>query len=498
MNAERKTLTPARILGWLGLYFLLHALARVWLSPTLQTDEAEQLIMTQEWRWGYGSQGPLYTWLQAAVFALLGNSVAALALLKNTLLLATYSFMLLTARRVLRRDDHAALAAATLLFIPHLAWESQRDQTHLVLATTLAAGTLYLWVRLAQHRRTGDYLLLGGVAALGILAKYNFILALLGWSLAALVEPKNRAVLLDRRILLSLVTVLVVLAPNLAWAVNHPELLLSQSHKFELTSSDGTQPRWIFGLRDLLMALVEYSPVPLLYGVCLWRAPRTREPDVANAGLARWLGCSMLLALGACAVIIMLFGAGNLRSRWLQPVLLPLPLYMAYLGRERLTPARMRWLLGMVAVVAVTVFTLINGTVLGAHWLRRGHHLNVRFDVLAAALRQQGFEGGVILSDDRFTAGNLRKLFPHSVALVPTLDFFARPTHAATLVAWNATKSSQASSELTNFVARFLGAWPTNAPRLLEAVGRHGDPRLYRLGFILLPALETPQQSPRH
>lgn len=476
------------MLTCLGLYFLLHALARVWLSPSLQTDEAEQVILTQEWRWGYGSQGPLYTWLQAAVFALLGTSVAALALLKNALLFGTYGLTFLSAREVLRRGDQAALAAAALLFIPHLAWESQRDQTHLVLASLLAAGTWLVFLRLAQARSAEAYVLLGLVAALGILAKYNFLVFLAGLVTAALVRRESRVALRDWRVLLSVATLLAVLAPHLVWAASHPDLLLSQTHKFDLTPARGALPRWVFGLRDLLVALLEYTTVPAIFFVCLGRAPRTSEPDVAVGSLARLLGRTMLLAVALCAVTVVVLGVGNLRSRWLQPLLLALPVVAVYAGRTRLSLARMRLLFAVAALVAVTVFTVIVGTAVGAHWLRRSHHLNVRFDLFAEQLRRQGFPGGVILSDDRFFAGNLRKTFPGTIALAPTLDYFARPTRSDTLIVWNATKAPGASSELTNFCTRLLGAWPTNAPQFIAAAGRHGDPRVSKLGFILVPA----------
>ncbi len=487
--------SPAKVLGLLALYFLLQALARVWLSPGLQVDEAEQVILTQSWLWGYGSQGPLYTWLQAAVFALTGTSVTALAFLKNALLFGTYGLMFLAAREVLRRGDHAALAAAGLLFIPHLAWESQRDQTHLVLASALAAGTLFVFLRLAQTRTTGAYLLFGVVAAVGILAKYNFLLFLVGLILAALVRRESRAALADGRMLLALAALLAALAPHLLWAARHSDLLLSQTYKFDLPSTGARSAGWLAGLLDLLAALVEYATVPALFFVCLWRAPRTTEADVAIPGLARLLGRTMLLALAVSAVTVVVFGVGNIRSRWLQPLLLPLPVLMVYVVRARLTRERMRFLFAMVGLVAVTVFVVINGTALGARWLRRPHHLNVRFDVFAEQLRRHGFEGGLILSDDRFVAGNLRKTFPRSIALVPTMDYFARPAEADTLVVWNATKVRDASTLLTNFCARLLGHWPTNAPQILAAAGRHGDPRVTRLGFMLLPASGFSQRA---
>src|SRR5678816_4766758 len=64
----------------MAIYFGLHVLTRSLVSNNLQLDEAEQLILTQQWRWGYGSQPPLYDWMQKALFGVLGVNVFALSL----------------------------------------------------------------------------------------------------------------------------------------------------------------------------------------------------------------------------------------------------------------------------------------------------------------------------------------------------------------------------------------------------------------------------------
>ena len=73
-------------LVWCLLWMLLHVAARVAVSPALELDEAEQALWSQALSWGYGSQPPLYTWLQAGWFALLGPGVLALSSLKFMLL----------------------------------------------------------------------------------------------------------------------------------------------------------------------------------------------------------------------------------------------------------------------------------------------------------------------------------------------------------------------------------------------------------------------------
>lgn len=88
------------LFGGLLIYFALQLAARVWASGSVELDEAEQLIWTQHLRLGYGPQPPLYTWVQWAFFEVFGVSVFALALLKNLLLLGTYSFTFLDRKSV--------------------------------------------------------------------------------------------------------------------------------------------------------------------------------------------------------------------------------------------------------------------------------------------------------------------------------------------------------------------------------------------------------------
>lgn len=88
-------------LVWCLLWMLLHVAARVAVSPALELDEAEQALWSQALSWGYGSQPPLYTWLQAGWFALLGPGVLALSSLKFMLLGLTLVLVWHTARALM-------------------------------------------------------------------------------------------------------------------------------------------------------------------------------------------------------------------------------------------------------------------------------------------------------------------------------------------------------------------------------------------------------------
>jgi hypothetical protein len=375
----------------------------------------------------------------------------------------------------------------------HLAWESQRDQTHLVLATMLSAATVFVFLRLVRTRNAVWYALFGVAAGAGIMAKYNFIFLLIGLLLAALASPTGRSSLFDRRSVLALAVLVLVTGPHLVWMLQNSELLVSQSYKFGIAETGNGEPGALHGLFKLLKGTAEFAVVPVVFLLFLRLVPRGADPDVADQGLARLLWRTMVMALAVAAVAVVLFGVTNVKSRWLQPLFLCIPIIVVYAGRARLTPLRQRTLFFAVMAVATIILTAVNGTVLAAKWLHRPNNLNVAFDVLAQQIRDAGFSRGSLISNDIRVAGNLLKEFPESVALVPTMAYFHRRTGEPLLLVWDAGGHTELPSELVEFATQLLGSCPTNPPcRIIQAPGHHGDPGTCQLGFVLLP----PEQSP--
>ncbi|MGQ9724580.1 MAG: glycosyltransferase family 39 protein, partial [Tepidimonas sp.] len=207
-------------LAAMAAYFGVHAAVRVLVSPSPELDEAEQLIWTQHRALGYGTQPPLYTWLQALWFDVVGVSVLGLTTFKNGLLWVCH-VAVAAALRPIVGTRAAIVAAASMLWLPTIGWESQRDLTHTVLATALAAVGLWLFVRIALHGRWQDYLVFGLVAGAGLLAKYNFMLFLAVLVTAAAGVPALRPRVFTTHTVLSVSVALAVVAPHLLWVLNH-------------------------------------------------------------------------------------------------------------------------------------------------------------------------------------------------------------------------------------------------------------------------------------
>ena len=96
------------------------------------------MLMARWFQWGYSPQPPLYTWLQAALFRVLGESVASLALLRNALQLIVFVGFHLIARREFGDRTRTLLASVSVLLILEFVWDNQRERTHSLLALAIA------------------------------------------------------------------------------------------------------------------------------------------------------------------------------------------------------------------------------------------------------------------------------------------------------------------------------------------------------------------------
>nr|WP_145549313.1 glycosyltransferase family 39 protein [Variovorax boronicumulans] len=409
--------------GWLLLYFAAHVLGRVLVSPALELDEAEQAVWTQHLQWGYGAQPPLYTWLQWAVFQMLGASVLTLSLLKNALLALAYVCVYL-AGRMLMPAGLAALAAATMLLLPQIGWEASRDLTHSVLLTTMSAATLAVVLALLRSPRPALYLLTGVVAGLGMLSKYSYA-GFLGVLLAALLAGRDtRAVLLNRWTLGAVAVGAAMVVPHGLWVLQHWGLAV-ESTAGKLTSA---VPMGFFqglwrGLASLVLAVLAFAgpwalAMGLLFGrgaLQAWSRWWRPQPAPAGGGLhlqALWR--RYFVALGLLFLAMLVFGeVTRFKDRWMMPFLFLLPVAFFGCAPELAQHARLPRLRRVLATVAVLVLVLLTARVPYNAMRDKPDELNQPVRELAQALRARGYAGnGIILSNDRTLAGALRLQFP--------------------------------------------------------------------------------------
>lgn len=468
----------------IGLYFVLHIILRVIISPALDYDEAEQALLSQWLQVGYTEQPPLYTWVQYALFGIFGKSPFAVTLLKNGLLFLTYLFVFLSGKEIFRDDRKAVLAACSLLFIPQICWESQRDMTHTTLVVCACSATLFIFFRLLAKPSTGNYLWLGLALTAGILGKANFFLFFTVCFLAFLSTPEGRRVILSRKFLASIALAVALSSPYLLWMVNNPDIVFSSSQKFKR----GLEHYYLHGTWSLISnSFLFLTP---FWAICLAIFPAIAKsrPDGESNARSLIISRYMLFFFTILLIVVLLFKVTYVKDRWLQPLLFAAPLFLfSRLPKEAVTSQRFKIYTRLAGVTCLAIYTAFTLRVVAASTIGDFSRLNYPFESMAASLQKKGWQEGLIISDNRFLAGNLRLLFPGSTAVIPDYHFEKNgPTTGPALIVWRADHSRKIPKELKEFVETAYGVNPEEyRTRYLKHPYLHGE-KTVKMGTISL------------
>ncbi|KMM17494.1 glycosyltransferase family 39 protein [Synechococcus sp. GFB01] len=415
---RRKALHHPSTRLWLGitLYLIVFAALRIALNSTISFDDAEQVLLSQDWRLGYGDQPPLYTYLTKLGFAALGPSQTALAILKVGLLSSCVGGLLLLSRELKLRADQTIIAISSYALIPQFIWTSQTSLSHSVLATTMGIFLLLVLVRTERQPSVLNFLLLGILAAAGLLSKYNFLI-LIGTLIATgLTIERFRAVYLNPRILLSLGTTSALVAPHLQWCLANASDSLYGWTDYEVMRL----PFWAWPLSGFVMAMVFLSPYWLGFSVLAW--PHRHELKIANPTRhpARALLQRLPLAMAATMllVIVLVTQEKVIRVHWFHSLLFYVPLSAATL----LPPLEKRRLKGfaslsMIAALAALIALpaqMASSTLIPRHQKKKLAPSISELTAAIAAITTPSAAIDVIVTSNIKVAANARLAFPRA------------------------------------------------------------------------------------
>ena len=400
----------ARFVLVIALYFLAHLLIRLNLSDSLDLDEAEQAFEFQQLRMGYGTQPPLYNWLQWLLFSTLGLNLFALALLKSLCLFGIYFFLFLTARPLLGNLGAMAVSAS-LLLLPQIGWEAQRDLTHSVLLTTIASMSLYAYFALLRQPTVARYALFGMLLGLGMQTKYNFVIFTIGLIVASLMVPPHRAIVWNRRIAVSIAVAVLCLLPHGLWVLQHFDRAAGGTIEQMQNESTTSYLFNVFaGLRSLLLATVSFiTPIWLIYLLaCRSFYGKADKPVFRRPGTeALFFLCLYGGYLGSILLIVLTGEATRVKDRWMQPMLFSAPLLFFLLLPGLAQATVFRRIMKVAAVVAACFLIALPLRVyLGPSYERyvRAHY---PYPALTRELAQQFPQVHEVVAVDKLVAGNL-------------------------------------------------------------------------------------------
>jgi 4-amino-4-deoxy-L-arabinose transferase-like glycosyltransferase len=275
----------------LALGIVALRLVAVWASPVeLGPDEAQYWGWAQTPALGYFSKPPLVGWAIAASTTLFGESEAAIRTL-SPLLHGLTALLVFALARTLGFPGAAGAAGLIYLLMPAVTLSSAIISTDALLMPAWTAGLIALW-RFRETGRWGWAAAWGAALAIGMLAKYAAIYALIGTALAIALDPTLRARALAPAALAGPVTFLALLGPHLAWnAVNGfaPVAHLADNANWSVSDLFNPEALAEFALEQLGV----FGPIAFagLIALGLWRG---WPQGAAGKDAARFLACFVL------------------------------------------------------------------------------------------------------------------------------------------------------------------------------------------------------------
>ncbi len=337
----------ARQTGWVFavalVWALLWVLLPIWSDAAPSTDNLEQLVWSQGFELGYHKHPPLPTWILIAAEQLFHPSLGLTYVLSIAGLLIGACFLWRLSAELLGR----AAAFPAVLATGCIAFFSYRAHifNHNTVLVPFVYASAWAFLRAVRTGRLRYWVLLGVVAAGGMLTKYQFAVILTTFGLIALSLRLYRRPRVVRGALLAAGTSLVLLGPHIGWLIANdflPFRYASQMVLAHLGLADRVSVSGGFILQQLRDALA--AAVMLLLAAALsWRDRASTDSKVAvfpqGAHERMWIlmlgfaPLGLMLALGLCAGV-------RLENHWgttaLQFIVLPM---LWWMRPRRMIPA---------------------------------------------------------------------------------------------------------------------------------------------------------------
>ena len=434
----------------LAAYFVVQIILRTSSPAVLDLDESEQVLAFQHLQLGYGSQPPLYAWLQWLMFSVFGINVFALSLLKNLLLFGTYLAVFHVAKSLVGITGGIVVAASLLLF-PQIGWESQRDLTHSVLMTCIAAITLCCYFALLHHPGRTGHALLGLLIGLGLQSKYNFALFALALTMASLLVREHRERLWSRSAWISLALVAITIAPHGLWLLTH----LDTATRSSLQKMNGHDASYIGnvvrGLGSMVSATFLFvTPLWMAYAWIFWRRRVQVEAKLDNPH-ARFFLRFYLAAYGGITALVLSGELANFKDRWMQPILFLLPLACFVIFPSLAYRTVCRDILRIVAMFALIVLV---GLTARAYL---GKNTRAPYGELAHSLLHRFPKAKILIANELTDAGNLYLQNPSWTTMLLSTALQRGPDISGKVLLID-SESGQ-----SDWLHKFLRAYPSSA-----------------------------------
>lgn len=483
---------PELVFFLVAIYCLISVTVRLLRQESLEIDESEQAFLSQFFLAGYGTQPPLYNWLQYIVSGMFGISVATLTIVKNGFLLCALLFYGLAARAIISDRALSMMAMLGILTVPAIFLLVQRDLSHTVAALFTVSLFLYGFLETLKTPRLSTYLMTGLAVGLGVLAKYNFVVIPVAAVIAILPEPELRKRFFDWRVLLAAAAAFAVPAPHIYWVFSNLALASGGTiSEMKEGAESAVLPHAFHGLFALCIAIVKSIAIPAaVFGLVFYG--HLKEIAKAESQWTRVIGRMLVACLVIVAVIVIGIQATHVREKWLVLFIILTPLYLAAKidAAHIEASSRLPKFVGIVAFLSVGTVLMLFASVYAGPMIGRYSFAHTPYsDFTHSVLNERDAKPSGVVVDDRILAGNLKIEFPDTPVFLTYFpaEIGTLPVPAGPLLAVWSAESDDRQSIPPNIIA-FLAKNGIAAERLESRFlsipyhrGKSGD--TYRFGY---------------
>lgn len=459
---KNKTLQPDSLyvkyfIPFLFLYFATQLLLRVFISPSLELDESEQMLLAQQFAWGYNAQPPLYTWIQMIFFEIFGINIFTMSLMKNILLFLSYFFVYKSTKLITQNTFLSSIAAASMIFLPQISWESQRDLTHSVLLTTISSITFYLTMRIkysASPTYIGNYIVLGILISAGMLAKYSFAIFIFVLAVASLFDNTLRRFIVSKKIIVTFLIIGFTLCFHVMWFFEHLDLATGSTIK-KLVIEEGIITSLV-GLIALFKAIFLFLMPYLLFIVLIFRKSIHLKKD----HFLFYFFVTMIITL---VLFVLYTGTTNIKDRWMQPYFFLMVVFIAsQIDLNKLDFSKSILYFKIVYFFMLIILIALFTRIYFPDTIKKYYRLNYPFETIAQQIKAENIHPDFIIAENKLIGGNFKLNFPNSVVSTDNFEVKIPGKPKQMLIVWEKnfpTIAKQYEYLITNkrtFSAQFL------------------------------------------
>jgi len=302
------------------LYLFIHLCLRLIVSQTLQVDDREQIIIAQELLLGYPiPQPPLYSWLSWIFFKIFGINLLALSILKYSLIALTFYILFLATKEFFNDQINQNLALFAYFLMPSFFWHMHQGFTHTILLSLGIAASIHAVLIL---KKKDSYFYLGIAIGIGLMGKYSYLIFLSVMILAMLMIKDYRDLILNKKILITLVVALVIISPNTFWLIeNYQNIFPTIDEKLNITNETIS----IFKTYQKLFLAYLGFIFPLIFIALVFFRSISLEKRSSKEKLMDYF---FFVVIALSVTLPLFFSIETVRVRWLHPVLMLFPFWL--------------------------------------------------------------------------------------------------------------------------------------------------------------------------